>query len=324
MAIQRFERGEFSAAIDLFLDAIRADAGNPPMHFNLALALAKLGESEAALAAIKDGLDINPHDKQALKLLGMLHAIIKKAREKDARPGPVPAWVGRYLKSKDFMANHHDGNIAGPIIASMLASPESFHHVIEALHGKGGRVDRQVGPFMNKAQLDLYHGAIVMCHASLSLPCLSGNDAGQMLSYILDHYETLDDADRGTGLLWVFEQGRRKYENADYTEAARILENLVAVEPTNLAILFYCGKALRDSSEPEMIERSVEYYKRILQLNPENALGWYDLSLSYAMLGDFQRELFCLQRAYELGHSRQDADRITYLQGITAPQDPFE
>jgi Flp pilus assembly protein TadD len=77
-AVDHFNQGEFPEAIDLFLQSIQASPSDPRMHFNLALVLAKLGENGVALDALKKGLDLDPHDKQALKLLAVLFAIIKK------------------------------------------------------------------------------------------------------------------------------------------------------------------------------------------------------------------------------------------------------
>jgi tetratricopeptide (TPR) repeat protein len=320
-AMAHFYHGEFNEAIDLFLESILASPSDPRMHFNLALALAKLGENLVALDVLKKGLDLDPHDKQALKLLAILYAIMKKG-DKTAPGMQALAWIGRFVKDKDFLANYVDEDSASPIVELIITS--AMHYTYHPKENCVGTRNNRDLTYTNTAQHDAYSGSIVMCYAHLSLPCLAGNDSGDVMSYILDNYETLADDEKGTGLLWVFEQGRRRYEDADYREASRILEGLVAVEPTNLAILFYCGKALRDSGEMELVLHSIDYYKRILQLNYENALGWYDLSLSYAILGDLQKEMFCLQRAFDLGHSRQDYDRIAYLESITAPKDPFE
>ncbi len=319
-AIERFNQGGFPDAIELFLQSIQASPSDPHMHFNLALALAKLGENMVALDALKKGLDIDPHDKQALKLLAMLHNFIKNNDKYIQNPQTL-SWIGRFLKSKDFLANYPDLVAASRVIEAIISSTTVFHHFAGEFHGRQGQ--NRATAFANSMQLDYPSGGIVMCYAHLSLPCLSGNAPDAVMQYILDGYESLAEGDKGTGLLWVFELGRRHYEDADYREAARVLEGLVAAEPTNLAILFYCAKALQDSGETELVQRSLEYYKRILQLNYDNALGWYDLSLSYAILGDFQKELFCLHRAFDLGHSRQDIERINYLQEITAPEDPF-
>nr|MDO8088831.1 tetratricopeptide repeat protein [Candidatus Sigynarchaeum springense] len=319
-AMERFNHGEFRNAIDLFLKSIEASPSEPRMHFNLALALTKLGENMVALDVLKRGLDIDPHDKQALKLLAFLHAVIKESHY-GAQAMQKYSWIGRFLKTKGFLTNYLDFAIVNDIVEAINASMTGFPCIKVEFHARHSQERTQA--YVNTTQLDTFAGGIIMCYAHLSLPCLSGNTTDDLINYILENYESLADEDKGTGLLWVFEQGRRHYEDADYNEAARVLEGLVAVEPTNLAILFYCAKALRDSGEIEQIQRSLEYYKRILQLNYENALGWYDLSLSYAVLGDFRKELFCLKRAFDLGHSKEDIDRITYLQGITAPEDPF-
>ncbi len=319
-AVEHFNHGEFHAAIDLFLQSIQASPSDSRIRFNLALALAKLGENIVALDVLKKSLDLDPHDKPALRLLALLYAIVKKS-DRTILGTHVFSWIGRFLKDKDFLANYPDGTIASSVVDTIIKSMEGFAYIAEYERGEPGR--KRDPTLMNAVHIDAYRGTISMCYAYLSLPCLSGNTPGDVMEYVLNNYESLVDEDKGTGLLWVFEQGRRLYEDAEYTEAARILEGLVAAEPTNLAILFFCGKALRDSGDMDLVQRSIDYYKRILQLNYENALGWYDLSLSYAILGDFQKELFCIQRAFDLGHSKQDIDRITYLETITNAQDPF-
>jgi tetratricopeptide (TPR) repeat protein len=320
-AVEHFNHGEFREAIDSFVQSIQASPSDPRMHFNLALALAKLGENIVALDVLKKGLDLDPHDKVALRLLALLYAIVKKG-DRNALGTQSFTWVGRFLKDKDFLANYIDGVVASRVVDAIIVSMAGFAYVAGGMRGEPGR--KRDAALANTAIIDAYRGSITMCYAHLSLPCLSGNAPDDVMDYVLSNYEGLADEDKGTGLLWVFERGRRLYEDADYSEAAHVLEGLVAAEPTNLAILFFCGKALRDSGEADLVKRSIDYYKRILQLNYENALGWYDLSLSYAILGDFEKELFCLQRAFDLGHSRQDIERITYLEGITFAKDPFE
>jgi len=324
-AIDKFNTGAYAEAVDLFYKTIELSPQDSRAFFNFSLALAKLGETYAALDMLKKGLDLDQNDKQALKLLTILFEEIKDTAENLHEMIEI-AWIGRFLKDKDLLANLIDSMNFKPAIDIYFANGTDFLHaegtkrVVNAIVAGRPPIKIQNRDFPNSYMAPL----LTFCYKHISLPCLLEGAIEHIVKYIEEHYEELLESEKSVAIIWAFNQGKKKYDEAEYETAALIFEGLGIVEPTNLAILLYCGKALRDSGDMDLVNRSIDYYKRIIQLNEENALGWYDLSLSYAVLGDFRRELFCLRRAYDLGHSREDISRITYLESITAPEDPFE
>lgn len=320
-AITKFTAGQFNEALELFYQTTTIAPGNAQLHFNFALALAKLGETIAALKILKKGLEIERYDKQALRLLSILIEDLKNS-DQDIRDIAGIEWIGRFLKIKDLFLNYLDSE---QLIVDLFLSSE-----IDSLYMKDWQStdDKSItSEVSNKLKNNVIHellsSPLKLCYKNISLPCLVGSEISDIMDCIVSNYDDLLDSDRSVALIWMFGEGKKKYEDADYEEAAGIFESIAAVEPTNIAILFYCSKTLRESGEMEMIQRSTNYLKRIIQLNPENTLAWYEISLSYAIIGDFQKELFCLQRAFDLGHSKDDFARITYLESIAAPVDPF-
>jgi tetratricopeptide (TPR) repeat protein len=321
-AISKFNAGEYDVALELFFKTTMLAPENPQLHFNLALALAKLGETYPALAVLKKGLEIEDHDKQALRLLSILYAVLKETHQNPREIIGIE-WIGQFLTVKDLYLNYLDSTHR--IIEDFLDEEAELAHVIAWPSAEQLFIDsKDLGNNKNEIVHELASRPLVACYKYISIPCLVEAEVKSTMKYVVANYVDLLEADRSVALIWLFGKGKNKYDEAEYEDAAGIFEALATVEPTNIAILFYCGKTMRDSGDMDMILRSIDYLKRIIQLNTENALGWYDLSLSYAIIGDFQKELFCLRRAYDLGHSKDDIARITYLESITAPVDPFQ
>ncbi|HME55287.1 MAG TPA: tetratricopeptide repeat protein [Candidatus Lokiarchaeia archaeon] len=320
-AIDRFNAGEFDSAIELFYKTTSMAPENAQLHFNFALALAKLGETKVAMDIIKKGLEIEGHDKQALRLLSILYEDLKNS-EQNIRDITGIEWIGRFLKVKDLYLNYMDLDQG---IIDMIVTSETEQLDLAELQLVDGKtyVEEASEPIMNDAIHEFLPLTLAPCYKHISLPSLDVNKFNDVMDYIVSNYNDLLEIDRSFALIWMFGKGKNKYDEAEYEDAANIFEAMAVAEPTNIAILFYCSKTLRDSGDMDMAQRSIDYLKRIIQLNPENALAWYEVSLSYAIIGDLQKELFCLQRAFDLGHSKEDFDRIMYLESITAPVDPF-
>jgi len=320
-AISKFNDGAYDGAIELFYRTTSMAPNDASLHFNFALALAKLGENIVALNVLKKGLEIDGHDKQALRLLSILFADVRTS-DQSLRNMAGIEWIGHYLKIKDLFLNYLDSG--NPDVDLILSSADDDLHENDWQSLDVVDQDKKVSSNLkNHVLQDFQPIPLESCYKYISLPCLAGNKVDDIMGYIVSNYDDLLETDRSVALIWVFGKGKKKYENADYEDAVSIFEALATVEPTNIAVLFYCSKTLRDSGDMDMILRSTEYLKRIIQLNPENALAWYEISLSYAIIGDLQKELFCLQRAFDLGHSKQDIERIMYLESIAAPVDPF-
>jgi len=72
--VNALELGQINQAIDLCLQAIRKDAGNADLHFNLAYVYLKAGRKADGIRALEEGIQINPkHDAIAplQKILGV-------------------------------------------------------------------------------------------------------------------------------------------------------------------------------------------------------------------------------------------------------------
>jgi tetratricopeptide (TPR) repeat protein len=319
-AIRTFESGNLEAALDIFARAAEAGPHDPRIHFNLALALAKTGWIVSAVQALEAGLELDGGDLQALKLLEFLYrtlciADVACADQLD------PQLLARLPKRYAF-TNFGDW-IARDAIETIFGESccDPYPPAIPGSDGPGSTATFGTNAtFGEEREFDVVFDA---SYRYMALPVLDSYTPEAIIEFIRDRYESLPDGEKATALLSIFARGKRLYENSDYEEASRLYEALADVEPENLAVLLHCGRALRDSGDLDMVQRSVTYFMQIIQLNTENATGWYDLSLAYAILGDFRKELFCLSRSFDLGHSRSDFSRIAYLRTITAPEDPF-
>jgi tetratricopeptide (TPR) repeat protein len=320
-AIRAFEAGDIESALDLFLRAADG-APDPRIHFNLALAFAKAGSLVSALEALEAGLELEggDGDRQALKMFDFLYRAL--CEEDFACAEQLDPRLLARLHGKYTFTNFGDPTAKDAIEAIFRESccdtyPPDIPHS-----------DTPNSPvaFEKNASFGEEREFTVAFDASyryMALPVLDSYSLDEIIEFIQDRYNSLPESEKATALLNLFARGKRLYEDSEYAEAARIYEALADVEPENVAVLLHCGRALRDSGELDLIERSVGYFLRIVQLNNESAPGWYDLSIAYAILGDFRKELFCLSRAIDFGHTRSDFSRVAYLQTITAPEDPF-
>ncbi len=323
----RFKAGNHGEGLLLLEKACSLDNGtDAKLHFNLALARAVTGDTFGAFAAMKRGLEIQSWDKEALRFLALLYDDWKKSNTGKQVPGDL-AWIGSYIRVIESRANFIEQPTVQSIIQSIIDGALVREHV---LHGSEFTVVRASLPFKpNQLDNESYNTyaqerpLFCSCYRYLLLPSLDDLFTTAHLVHLLKVYGDLPEDEKETFIAWAFNEGKRRYEEAEYLDAITIFEGLAGIEPTNIAILIYCGRALREAGAAEEIERSVPYFKAIVQLNDQNALGWYELSLSYALLGDLRKELYCLQNAYNMGHSKQDINRILYLQGIVAPEDPF-
>mgnify|MGYP006289753567 CR=1 FL=1 len=323
-AIQKFESGEFEQSIELFETAVRNKTVDAKLFFNYALALGKLGEIDQALDKLHNSLKINPIDGDSLKLLKILVAIWKK-RNFSIRIGAELEWAREFLKDKDFFANYAELPFFKLILSEYFQKEKIPHYnSLEVTKSKTIAVKSKMKNKFILFEKLFYIEANWPSYAFLVLPSLSKLKFYELKSFIEEDYPALPENEQSYALVWLFGKGKKLYEQADYEESSRLFESLVKVEPVNLAVLFHCGKSLRDSGDLKLIEKSTLYFKKILKLNFQNPLAWHDLSISYAILGDFRKELFCLERAYEFGYSKEILERLVYLQQITAPINPFD
>jgi len=65
------EQGHVREAVAAYEEAVRMDPGNAPFHYNLALALAKLGDHQGERWALQDAIQADPHFAKAHNQLGL-------------------------------------------------------------------------------------------------------------------------------------------------------------------------------------------------------------------------------------------------------------
>lgn len=74
-------------------------------------------------------------------------------------------------------------------------------------------------------------------------------------------------------------------------------------DPSNAAALRVHGNNLAARGE---YGRALQVDRRLVRLQPEKPIPWYNLACSYAMLGMTDAALLALERALQLGYDRYD------------------
>ncbi|MHA1791577.1 MAG: hypothetical protein ACTSVI_02965 [Promethearchaeota archaeon] len=324
-AINKFKSGDYRDALYLFIEATSIDCSDDKLYYNLSLALAKLGDVKNSLFFLRKALEINSHDKNFLKLLSFLINAYRKQNPDDKNFNNLD-WVRQYLKLKELFVNYFDFLMQDGLYDRYSRNYLVYSHVF--LSRREGKLPSPFGSssFEKNDFVDaiFYLSKVTIWgYRYLALRPLDSLSEIKLVDFLERNYRDLPENEKMKALIWAFSKGKKLYDNADYEEAGKIFEFLVKLEPINIAVLFQCGKTFRDSGVEPLVKKSIEYFKRILRIYYHNPLAWMDLAISYAILGDFQRELFCLKKAYESGHPHVDLGRVAYLEKITAPVDPF-
>ncbi|MFX0102641.1 MAG: tetratricopeptide repeat protein [Candidatus Hodarchaeota archaeon] len=324
IAIDKFEGGSYEESLNFFEKASSLNASDPRIYFNHALVLSKLGDTSSALEILKKGLELDDKDRNAVKLLSILvDFYCKEGRGKDYLDKFI--WVRKYLKIRDFFLNYSGFSDLERQYLNFFNQPnlDFYAPLVDII--REGKPKNKIF-YLNTANHYMYYvsNEVNWIYEYLVLVNLEKMNMEDLLDFLSRNYNELPDNEKGKALIWCFSKGKKLYEDADYEESALLFKSLVDIEPENLTVLFHAGKAFRDSGELHLIEESTVYFKQIIELHYENIMAWYDLSLCYAMLGDFGRELFCLRKAREFGSTMVDAGRIEYLEEIGFSTDPFE
>ena len=89
-----------------------------------------------------------------------------------------------------------------------------------------------------------------------------------------------------------------------------LCEHVLLTDPTHLEAMALLGDAFTRKGE---FQKGLEFDIRLSQLRPDNKLIRYNLACSYALTGQNDKALTCLNKAIDLGYSdlehlRQDHD----------------
>ncbi|MBD3185364.1 hypothetical protein GF325_00940 [Candidatus Bathyarchaeota archaeon] len=326
--ITTFNKEKFTTAIDFFLEAINLEPGNPRFHYNMSLALAKLGELRTAMRYLKQCMSLRKENPRAMRLLEYLLDLNDKRATAKIPPEELE-WIGDLLEERSFFINHVDLYPQLDDFMNFLEHPMDItRYSPSPLTLKSKDLDGNNHPeieIKNTRIGELYMLNMISRwgYRHLALINLDSLSREELLQYLANNYTGLPEDEKIAALIWCFGVGKQLYEDADYRDASEIFEFLVGLEPDRIAVLFQCANALRDSGELDLVTRSIMYYKRIITIHSSNPLAWQNLAVSYAIMGDFQRELFCLKKAAFHGSSGIDHGRIAYLETITASRDPF-
>ncbi|MHA1697960.1 MAG: tetratricopeptide repeat protein [Promethearchaeota archaeon] len=327
-ALKKFDNHEFDDSLHLFRSASRINESDHRIFFNHALAAAKLGLYSEAIEMLERGFKLKDNDPNAIKLLKQVilswdmpgdgASIIKKLK-----------WIENYFDMKIFWLNSTLRPKMSSLIDGFLSINDKLSYSndfstekkIEGTNAGTGlkKNDDDVGVALYSEAIDRSSS-----YRHLMLPDLENLTLKQILDFLSKDYKGLTPDEKTKVMIWLFSKGKKLYDDSDYERAADIFRFMAKLEPEHIAVLLNCGIALRDSGDMKLIRESVTYFKQILEINYYNNVAWFDLAISYLMLGDFQRELFCLKKAWELGNSRVDLGRIAYLEKITHPVSPFE
>jgi lipopolysaccharide biosynthesis regulator YciM len=92
-----------------------------------------------------------------------------------------------------------------------------------------------------------------------------------------------------------------------------LCQNVLREDPTHVEAMVLLGDAFTRKGE---YQKGLEFDLRLSQLKPENKLIRYNLACSYALTGQKDKALTCLNKAIELGyadldHLKKDTDLDT-------------
>src|SRR5579862_4505634 len=299
-ANQLLAAGNARAAAGAYREALRADPNNPQLHYNLSLALDKLGDQSAERHELERATQLNPGFAVAHNQLGILEmqrgqmaeaeASFKKAIASDPRYADAQNNLGvlysRGGKDSDAAALYRQAIASDPKYAKAYVNLG----LLIAQHGQVAQGEQQLRTAvqMNPSDPSAYT-ALGMIQGKTGRPAEAVESFRKALSLEPNSADAhlnlgialVDQYDRTNGFKEFSEAarldprspsvhynlGRFYFETAKYEDARKELEEALRLEPNHAAALYFLALAAKQDND---LDRSTQLFEKVIALQPGN------------------------------------------------------
>ncbi|WP_372365553.1 tetratricopeptide repeat protein [Candidatus Uabimicrobium sp. HlEnr_7] len=91
-----------------------------------------------------------------------------------------------------------------------------------------------------------------------------------------------------------------------YSQAIIILKNQLKKESDNLKKIKLCFFIGDIHGEMEQEDKAISYYRRVLQIDPKNALAYFEIGQLFKRIGSLEKAIDAFKKSYELGYNKHD------------------
>jgi tetratricopeptide (TPR) repeat protein len=276
----RTGRADYLEAVELARAAVAADPQLPFAHHSLAIALEASGQTDAARAAMRRAIDLNPNFQSALNDMSYLES-------NAGRPDEAVAWAKRSFPLSPNVANMHY-HLAAPVIFLDDRAAERFLLAATRRFPPAG----DVGAYrlrMLLASIDINRGDFAAADRRLreSLSANPGVDAIERFLAEAATYATAPDAaQRLDAELKRFAEGRGWW--APHT-------------PRTLRAHLYLRDGQRERARP-LIDAALAYNRRVIDGGDRLSHARYENVALHLMLGDRAAALQAFDEAIATGY----------------------
>jgi Flp pilus assembly protein TadD len=289
--LANINKNNFTEAIQLLEQAVKADPSDPEIVNNLAFALHKNGNFDEALTAFNATLLINPERSNAWSGLGFLYAI------QYDRAKSIACFSNAYRMSKNIINTHKFflkslTDESNPSVKSALkdvtskwaekleSSPNIAQPLLQSI--STNQIDQEkAAKFIN----EMINAAILQDESGINI--------------YKQKIKELSKPKQGNRKLArkMNDEGLTYINSNNFSEAVNILEQAAATDPADAEIINNLGHALYKNGS---FSKALEALNATILINPERANAWSGLGFLYAMINDQTKSVACFSNAYRM------------------------
>ncbi len=300
----RAQQSQVGAAAAAFRDALKSSPDNAELHFDLSLALARLGDSGAAQVELEVAIRSDPSMAKAYNQLGMWHIRNnERAKAEDAFKAAISA-DSQFVEAKNnlgvlYACTGKDLDAIELFRAAIQGRPEyAPAHInlglVLAAEGKYPEAEREFRLALRSSAKNLNaYNALGMIAAKLG----RGDEAIEILQKVLRARPDSAIAHVNLGMALSTDGFDLQGALVQFSEAIRL-------DPNSAAAHFNKGRVLFDLNR---FEESRAELDTACRLQPDNVQALYLLAQVEKKLGNVQRSVELLNHLVTLEPSNSDA-----------------
>ncbi|MGH9538391.1 MAG: tetratricopeptide repeat protein, partial [Terriglobales bacterium] len=248
------DRGDLVPAVENLRKAVDLDSSNPEYHYNLGLALRQKGDMDLAGAEFREALKLNPNHALAHRSLGL---VLREA-------GDLPGAAAELRLAVSELPDDPEGNqLLGTVLLKMNDLPGAIDSFRKAI---------SLSPGLAEAR------------ATLAL-ALRKSGQPEEAKKELEELQRIDTAKANQGRAMILvETAEARMKKGEITPAITELQEAVTLSPEFTEAHYQLGLAL--GANPDSMTRAEAAFRRVLELNPNDASAYLQLGLLVQASGD--------------------------------------
>jgi tetratricopeptide (TPR) repeat protein len=299
-ANQFLATGDARAAAGAYRQALRADPKNPQLHYNLSLALDKLGDQSAERHELEKAIQLNPDLAVAHNQLGVLAMQRGRRAEAEAAFKKAIASDPQYADAQNnlgvlYSREGKDSDAATFYRHAIASDPKYTKAYVNlglllAEHGQVAQGEQQLRTAiqMNPGDPGAYTAlgmiqgktgraaeAVESFRKAVSLEPNSADAHLNLGIALVDQYDRTNGFKEFSEAARLdprspavhYNLGRFYFETAQYGDARKELEEALRLEPNHAPSLYFLALAAKQDND---LDRSTELFEKVIALQPGN------------------------------------------------------